>query len=48
MEKTEAIREWCVEKAMTLLISNKDNQSFKAEDVIKIAKELENYLMGKA
>ena len=42
MEKTEAIREWCIEKAIDLLLSN--GQNFKAEDVVRCAKELEKYI----
>ena len=46
MEKSEAIREWCVEKAIGLLLSKNDNQGFKSKDVIQCAKELENYIVG--
>ena len=42
MGKVEAIRERCIEKAMDLLLSN--GQSFKVEDVVQCAEELEKYI----
>lgn len=44
MDKTEAIREWCIEKAVELFLSN--GQDFKVEDVVRHAKELEKYIRG--
>lgn len=39
MEKKEAIREWCIEKAMILT-----NETPTVKAVIDIAKELEAYI----
>ena len=44
MEKKEAVREWCIEKAMVIIASQSGQTIHKVEDVIKLAKELETYI----
>ena len=44
MEKKEAVREYCIERAITLLLSSKGQMRFGVEDVINTAKELEKYI----
>lgn len=43
MEKIEAIREWCVEKTLTLELS-KPILDFSIKKLLESAKELEKYI----
>ncbi|KKN23686.1 hypothetical protein LCGC14_0902450 [marine sediment metagenome] len=43
MEKKEAIREWCVDKAI-VLHSQQHSGSYGPEDIVKTAKEIEKYI----
>lgn len=44
MEKNEATREWCVEKALLVLLSDKVRVSLTVQDVVNTARELEAYI----
>lgn len=43
----EKVREWCIERAIELLVSDKSGISFTSEDVIDVAKALEDYIWNK-
>ena len=45
MEKKEAIREWCVEKTLTLELS-KTTPNFSIKTLLESAEELEKYITG--
>ena len=45
MEKNEAIREWVVERILSLCVHN-GQKDIKVADIIKEAKELEKYITG--
>ncbi len=42
MEKKEAIREWAIDKALTLLASYEGQ--YDVEEVVKVAEKLEKYI----
>ena len=45
MEKKEAVREYCIEKALEIKTKALESpKKFNAEDVIKTAKQLEQYI----
>ena len=44
MERKEAIREWCVEKALAIEATQKMPKEVNAAGVIKTAKEIEKYI----
>ncbi len=44
MEKAEAIREYCIERALEIIQLDASRVILSTEDVIKSAKELENYI----
>ena len=46
MEKAEAIREWCVKKALSILIARNANVQWSTKEVVEVAKELEKYIKG--
>ncbi len=45
MEKKEAVREYCIEKALVITQAQKPVRNPSVEDVIKAAKELEKYII---
>ena len=47
MEKDVAVREWCIEKAIGLLLSNKTSMSITTDDVVEVAKKIEDYIVPK-
>ncbi len=46
MEKKEAVREWCIDIALSALSRTAlaDNAAIDSEEVIEYAKELEKYI----
>ena len=45
MEKKEAIREWCIERAMSLCAYRAEvGESYTTKDVIDVAKKIEAYI----
>lgn len=44
MEKKEAIREYCIEKALAIEAAIKTCRNPSADDVIKTAEKLEKYI----
>lgn len=46
MEKIEAIREWCIERALMLQSKRIGLGGCDANEVIKCAHELEEYIIG--
>ncbi len=48
MEKQEAIREWCIERAVELCLSNKGAIAISVKGVIATAEEIEKYINSSA
>lgn len=44
MEKKEAVREYCIDRAIDLCVAGKEETYEVPEDIIKIAKILEEYI----
>ena len=47
MEKDVAIREWCIEKALSIQITANPSGIFKVAELIEKAKAIEKYITGK-
>ena len=45
MEKTVAVKEWCIERAMDMLYITKPKE-LSADTIIKEAKQIERYING--
>lgn len=46
MEKLEAVREYCIDRAITLLATDKATIKSDTKTVVTLAKELEAYITG--
>lgn len=47
MERTDALREWCIEKAMQILRADTAKLRISADEVIDVAKKLEKHINSK-